>query len=84
MTELLNDDDIMIRPADKGSGIVIMNTDDYMKSVECELNNTDTYEEVKSNKINKSVKEVKEIYILYNKGIISKELKINTCSQEQA
>ncbi|XP_058872877.1 uncharacterized protein LOC117966565 isoform X1 [Acipenser ruthenus] len=76
MTELLNDDDIMIRPADKGSGIVIMNTDDYMKSVQCELNNTDTYEEVKSNKINKSVKEVKEIAErLYNKGIISKELK---------
>ncbi|MGH0138568.1 UNVERIFIED_CONTAM: hypothetical protein FKN15_072990 [Acipenser sinensis] len=76
LTELLNDDDIMIRPADKGSGIVIMNTDDYMKSVECELNNTDTYEEVKSNKINKSVKEVKEIAErLHNKGIISKELK---------
>lgn len=76
MTELLIDDNISIRPADKGLGIVIMNTGDYIKSVECELNNTDTYEEVKHNKIIKLVKEVKDMQRDYTiKALYQKNFK---------
>ena len=40
----------MIRPADKGSGIVILNKQDYIKKVENDLNDNTTY-----NKVNKDI-----------------------------
>lgn len=68
-------DSISIRPADKGSGIVIINTVDNMKAVETEMQNINTYEEVKSIYINN----IKELRILverlHKNGFKSKELK---------
>jgi len=45
MNELLNDDDIVIRPADKGSRIVVMDTQDYVTKSNEMANNT-TYKQV--------------------------------------
>ena len=60
MKELLNDDDIVIRPADKGSGIVVMDTHDYVTKLNDEMANNTTYKQVATdntttvqNKVNK-------------------------------
>ncbi|XP_058872875.1 uncharacterized protein LOC117966563 isoform X1 [Acipenser ruthenus] len=73
--ESIGADSISIRPADKGSGIVIINTVDNMKAVETEMQNINTCEEEKANYINN----IKELRILverlHKNGFISKELK---------
>ena len=50
MKTLLNDSSIVIRPADKGSGIVIMNTEDYTNKLEKEMKDNGTYAEVTEDK----------------------------------
>ena len=42
MHELLHNDSIVIRPADKGLGIVIVNREDYISKLNREINNSDT------------------------------------------
>ena len=44
MRELYNNNDIVIKPADKGGSIVIMNTPDYISVADRQLNNPDRYE----------------------------------------
>jgi len=46
MQELLNDDDIVIRPADKGSGINVMDTKDYVTKLNDKMANNTTYKHV--------------------------------------
>ena len=66
MKTLLNDSSIVIRPADKGSGIVIMNMEDYTNKLEEEMKDNGTYAGVtedKTKKIeNKFKKLVKQIH----------------------
>ena len=66
----------MIRPADKGSGIVIMNANEYVEKVKEDLNNNDTYKLVSKdmtqtvdNKVKKLVKD------LHKKGFIDDMVK---------
>ena len=73
---LMNDQSIIIRPADKGSGIVIMDTDDYIKKVNEDLSQNNTYQKQKkdlttltNNKVTKIVKE------MHKNGIIDDNLK---------
>ena len=37
----------MVRPVDKGSGIVIINTEEYVKKVQEDLEQNDKYEKLK-------------------------------------
>jgi hypothetical protein len=46
MTDLVKDTSIVIRPQDKGSGVVILNTESYNAQIEQELNDSTTYMEV--------------------------------------
>ena len=46
MKELMNDCNITIKPADKGSGIVIWNTQDYLRECENQLPDMNVYEKV--------------------------------------
>ena len=46
MRELYNNNDIVIKPADKGGSIVIMNTSDYILEANRQLNNNDHYEKL--------------------------------------
>ena len=74
LKDLLNDS-IIIRPADKGSSIVILDKEDYIKQVEKDLADNTTYklsDEPLTAKINKKVtKQVKSMLKkwLYYKGI---------------
>ena len=60
MKTLLNDSSIVIRAADKGSDIVIMNTaEDYTNKLEKEMKDNDTYAEVTEDKTKKIENKVK-------------------------
>ena len=41
-----NDKNIVIKGADKGSGVVVWDREDYIKEVEKQLGDSDVYEEV--------------------------------------
>ena len=43
----MNDDNVVVRPADKGSGIVIINSEEQVKKVNEELSKNDTYKKIK-------------------------------------
>ena len=43
--DLLKDDSIVIRPADKGSGITVLNRKDYVDELEKEMNESKMYEQ---------------------------------------
>ena len=53
MKTCLKDSSIVIRPADKGSGIVILNTEDYTNKLEKEMKDNGTYAEVTEDKTNR-------------------------------
>jgi hypothetical protein len=46
MSDLVKDASIVIRPQDKGSGIVILNIDDYNAQIDQELADNTTYAEI--------------------------------------
>ena len=47
LQDLMYDKNIVIKPADKGSAIVIWDKQDYLKECELQLGNKSVYEEVK-------------------------------------
>ena len=59
MRALLHDDSIMIRPADKGSGIVIMDTEKYIDGLEEQILKSDSYEQTDADKYRETEKLVK-------------------------
>ena len=73
---LMNNNCIVIRPADKGSGIVVMDTEDYIKKVEEDLQSNNTYKRQTANKLttvnNKVKKMVKE---MHSQGLIDDKLR---------
>ena len=73
--ELLKDEEIIIRPADKGSGIVVMNTSDYFDGLRKEVNDPSTYRPTESDQtplVHKKVKILADK--LLRKGYIGKHL----------
>jgi hypothetical protein len=73
---LLKDNSIVIRPADKGSGIVIMDTDQYMERLDRELSQDDTYQQTDGNAFKIAEKKVRNVANeMYKSGLINKELK---------
>jgi hypothetical protein len=76
LLDLMYDENIVIRPADKGSGIVIMNKDKYIEQIEDNLNSNETYIKInddETTKINNKLKRFVEKLI--KEGKIDKELK---------
>ena len=61
MHDLKDDCDLVIKKADKGSNIVVMNTNDYIKEGERQLNNSTFYQKCKSNHTNKFKNQVDKI-----------------------
>lgn len=68
---LIRDDSIVIRPADKGSGIVIMNTQDYLDKLDQEVCDNTTYRPVAEDQTPHIHKQVKKLVSgLHQKGYI--------------
>ena len=62
LVELINNKDIIIKPADKGSSIVIMNTDYYRdKLVMSDHLNSNAYEKVEMNSDTEIISKLKEL-----------------------
>jgi hypothetical protein len=45
MNDMLNDDAIILRPSDNGSGIAVMDADKYKDEIESDLDDNTTYKE---------------------------------------
>ncbi len=72
---LLNDSSIIIRPADKGSGIVITDANEYVEKLRNELNDSTSYEKTNGNGLDNANTKVKQLANkLFKNGIISKKL----------
>ena len=71
---LRNDTSIIIKEADKGSGIVIWDREDYLREAESQLGDTNVYEELAGDSISPLIKVVKKCLNKINKrGDIPKE-----------
>ena len=58
---LMSDDELIIKPADKGSAVVVWSKHDYLLEAKSQLNNTKVYEKWKGNplqKVNTGIKSV--------------------------
>ena len=73
---LLHNDDIVIRPADKGSGIVVLDKVKYIQSLQKEMEESDSYDVTDEDQTKKSLREVKKLVNkMYRDGAISKDIK---------
>ena len=61
MHELKEDCDLVIKKADKGSNVVVMNINDYIKEGECQLNNSTFYRKCKSDHTMKFKEQIDKI-----------------------
>ena len=76
LKSLMNNDNIVIRPADKGSGVVVMDKDDYITKVETDLNNNKSYDKLKQDRSTSMMNKVKKlIKDMHSKGWIDENLK---------
>ena len=76
LVNLLNDASIVIRPADKGSGIVVIDTDEYVEKLEREMTISNTYMQTDGSKLAEAEKKVKvAANKMYKSGWVSKELR---------
>ena len=76
LKSILMDDTIIIRPADKGSGIVVMDTESYITGLEKEVENSKSYVRTSDTKYQEAEKLVKRtVSGMYKKGHISSEMR---------
>ena len=68
LKELKQNADIVIKPADKGSAIVIMDTDDYVLEAERQLNVSKHYKEISESQFPKNCE-------IFNRILETKRLK---------
>ena len=74
--ELLHNDDIIIRPADKGSGIVVIDKEEYIESLEKEMEQSSAYERTDNDRTEEAHKKVKKLVNKMNRdGLVSDDLK---------
>ena len=75
LKELLSDDTIVIRQADKGSGVVVLDREDYIGKLNAELKDSKTYKQTDEDltkQINSKVRRL--VNKMYKQGTISSEL----------
>ena len=76
MKEHLSDDTLVIRQADKGSGFVILDREDYIEKQNAELKDSKTYKQTDEDltkQINSKVRRL--VNKMYKQGVISSELR---------
>jgi hypothetical protein len=76
MKDLLNDPTIIIRPEDKGSGIVIVDANSYAEKLIQEIHDNSTYKEVPTDLMRKIENKVKKLANeVFKRGSITKDMK---------
>lgn len=65
MRDLLHDHSVIIRPADKGSGKVVMDTNKYVDQLESEMINIASYDEVNEVRSKQITNKIKELVGFY-------------------
>jgi hypothetical protein len=76
LMSLLNNDHILIRPADKGSGIVVVNKAEYIDKLHSEMTGSTSYTETTGDLTTASTKAVKKLVNkMYADRAITKELR---------
>ncbi|CAH2283313.1 Hypothetical predicted protein, partial [Pelobates cultripes] len=66
LKDLQKDANIVIKPADKGGGVIIWKKEKYMEEIYRQLEDSSTYQELQDNPLNKNV----ELYQTFlNKGL---------------
>jgi hypothetical protein len=60
LQDLLSDQSIIIRPCDKGSGVCVINTEDYVHKIENELQDSSTYKQVEKDLTEEITKKVEK------------------------
>ncbi|KAK3106951.1 hypothetical protein FSP39_003763 [Pinctada imbricata] len=76
LKSLMNDNSIIIRPADKGSGIVIIDADSYKTDIEKELLSNGTYEQIPETTVQKLDRKLKKtVNDMYKNGVITSDMK---------
>lgn len=61
LRELMQNEDIVIRQADKGGAVVVQNKSDYIKEIERQLGDTDVYAPLQSDPTHKYSNEIKTV-----------------------
>ena len=73
LSDLLEDNTIIIRPADKGSGVVVMDADDYKQRLQLEMQDGATYQSTGTDRTPAVQTKVKNlVQNLHRRGVIGK------------
>ena len=72
---LLHNENIVIRPAEKGSGIVVVDKTEYIHRLHKEMTDSESYKEISEDLTETATKTVKKLVNkMYKEGVISKDL----------
>ena len=72
----MNNKEILIRTADKGSGIVVLDREEYIETLEKEMEQSSVYEMADNNRTGEAHKKVKKLVNKMNHdGLVSDDLK---------
>ena len=73
---LVHNDNIIIRPADKGSGIAVMDKSEYMERIRKEMEGSKSYMETEGDQTEVAWKKVKKLVNrMHRDGVITKDMK---------
>ena len=73
---LVHNDNIIIRPADKGSGIAVMDKSEYMEKMRKEMEGSKSYMETEGDQTEVAWKKVKKLVNrMHRDGVITKDMK---------
>ena len=68
--------DIVIKPADKGSTVVVISKEDYINKVQQQLNDTNYYQKLNKDPTSSYITEIRRIMtMMFDKGLINKNTK---------
>ena len=76
LTNLRRREDIVIKPADKGSAVVVLSTEDYIEKAQSQLSNGDYYQKLGSDPTSTYAAEIKEFVIsMFERRLINRHTK---------
>ena len=68
--------DIVIKPADKGSTVVVISKEDYINKVQQQLNDTNYYQKLNKDPTSSYITEIRRVVtMMFDKGLINKNTK---------